>query len=673
MSQKNIKQPIYLSKDDLASIAVMYSALFKDIKGLKFEKKYQENKDVLDAIIKKRFDSLDTKIKKNIKLILRIYHNPVLYFLTTLRRYKKNKCDISYSKTRLQQLHKSLFKPIRSAMKVFDMFIIDCITCRYSDLKVGFLDIFNYHYRNDYIQKNHLKLPIITVPKNNIIQTDVVIVGSGAGGAVAAASFSRAGYRVVVVEKGQYQDRRDFSMNEGDARDLFDQSGIIRSKHNDLFMMCGKNLGGGSLLGWTSSFLTPTRIRNQWDAYSNLGTYFSSQAYADSMDVVSKKLNINQRSSFVSAKDDKLSIGLKKLGYSINITPRNVEGCYGNRCGFCVFGCKKGHKKSVLETWHREATEHGTMYLTNTFVSHVKHSDNKAQSVIAYHQGDAIEIQADHIVLAAGALATPAILQRSDIKLPMIGKNLSIHPTSMVLGKFKSIISPWEGAPQALYCDSELYRDGDQYGYMIQSAPLHPGLCMSWLGGSNAAIQKDIIKTFNHWTGALVMVGDRGNGQVNSISQTDYEWTYALSKKDTANMKHGIIQAVNSLYQAGAIQLVVLANPSLTWEKNKQPFELFLKQIDKVLGNSQRLNLGSFHQMGTARMGNNPQTSVCNQDGVVHTMSNLYVMDGSLLPRSSGVPPEVSIQSVVHMTVNRLLRRLEKKKTMKTSRVMEKK
>ena len=668
MNKKEKQKTIVLDEKDMVNIALVYHAMFEQLRSSTFTGSFLKDDSAVKQLIRNRFNEVSPDIKKQIKLILAIYKNPFLFSLVTFKLMLTKKQIKNNPLVVIKGIEKNIFKPIKSKMKTFEMFIIDCIICQYDNLESLIMNIPEYKFQNDFIQRLHAQIPLLEPKKNQDIKADIVIVGSGAGGAVAAAILSQKGFKVIVIEKGKYKDRRDFSMNEGDAKELFESSGIIRSKKKDLFMLCGKNLGGGSLIGWTSSFETPTIIRNQWDKYSGLDGMFSSQEFSNSMKVISKTLNVNQFSSFIAAKERKLVDGLEKIGYNTKITPRNVEQCSGESCGFCIFGCKKGNKKSVLETWHRTAANNGVLFCTETFVSSIKMDNDKATGILVEKNGDQFVIEADTVILSAGALATPTILQRSKINLPQIGKNLAIHPTALVAAKFDDPVYPWKGTPQAIYCDDELYRDQDHYGYLIQSAPLHPGLFLSWIGIDSTKIRNKIINEFSHWAGATVMLADRGNGVVKSKSNFDLEWSYSLTRPDKNNMKHGICQTARAFYQAGAKEIILMSNAAEHWERGKEPFERFLRRLEWAYITKSTVNFGSTHQMGTAKIGQNPQTSVCNKNGLVHGLKNVYVMDASLLPRSSAVPPEVSIQTVVHILASRLANELEKKSRIKTQK-----
>src|SRR5262249_37412093 len=161
---------------------------------------------------------------------------------------------------------------------------------------------------------------------------------------------------------------------------------------------------------------------------------------------------------------------------------RNVVGCeQGVICGTCGLGCQLGAKRSAVRTWLADAQAHGARILVRTRAGRVVIDDGKVTGVdTRTHEGNEVHVRARAVVVAGGALQTPALLRRSGVSNDHIGRHLRLHPVTAVFGVFDEELRPWEGTMQALYSD-ELRDLHDGYGVKFETAPVHPGLAAGFL------------------------------------------------------------------------------------------------------------------------------------------------------------------------------------------------
>src|SRR5256885_1896303 len=283
------------------------------------------------------------------------------------------------------------------------------------------------------------------------LSCDAVVVGSGAGGGVVAAELAAAGKDVIVLEEGGYFNEADFNQLELQMmRKLYYQGGFAATADAAIALIAGGCLGGGTVVNYTTSFRTPDWLREEWAQRHGLKS-FAGDEYAASMDAVYERLGVNFSPSRVSARERVLERGMKRLGWHTGYMPRNVQGCtQDERCGFCGYGCQIGAKQSTLKTYLMDAHHRRARIIVNCTVDRVVIEDGRAVGVRAtVRQPDipafTLIVRSHAVVVAAGSIGTPAILQRSAIPSTMVGTSLRLHPSTAVSGIFDEEIRPWEG------------------------------------------------------------------------------------------------------------------------------------------------------------------------------------------------------------------------------------
>ncbi len=279
---------------------------------------------------------------------------------------------------------------------------------------------------------------------------DVVVVGSGAGGGVAAAELARAGLDVVVLEKGGYLAERDFSHQEGDAyRDLYLYAMTLTTDDLACRIVAGSALGGGTVVNYSTSFATPPAVLAEWAATSGVEAFVSGEVEA-SLEAVAGRLGVTEDQSRPGARDQLLERGLERLGWHAGPLPRNVRGCPQDAgCGWCAFGCRVGAKQSTLVTYLEEAAAAGARLVVGADARRVLVAGGRAAGVEARTaSGHRLVVRARAVVAAAGAVETPALLLRSGLG-GQVGHHLRLHPGTAAMGVFDEPVRWWEGTLQA--------------------------------------------------------------------------------------------------------------------------------------------------------------------------------------------------------------------------------
>ena len=501
----------------------------------------------------------------------------------------------------------------------------------------------------------------LTVSSPATLDCDVVVVGSGAGGGVAAGVLAQAGLDVIVVEAGGYYDDEDFDGGElSGLRNMYLNAGGMATDDGSLGIAAGACLGGGTVINYTTSFPTPERVREEW---AGTGVPdFAGEPYEQSTQAVMERLGVNAEHSAASARDRVMERGLRELGWHVepiirNVSPQCDEGV---DCGRCGFGCRRGAKRSTTKTWIQDASDAGARILVRTEVERIVVEGGAARGVEARTaDGHAVTIRSRGVVAACGALHTPALLKRSGLSNKNIGKHLRLHPVGLVGAIFDEEIDPWDGTMQARYSDQHADLDGDGYGVKYETGPLNPSLMLPFLPWRSGRQHFQMMSELKFSAPVGIIVRDRDAGEVRVGRDGRPIVRYRLSDYDARHLRAGIEGAAQILEAAGAqhIWSAQTSMPEYRPQKNGDR-AAFMADVDRAGFAPGQVALGSFHIMGSARMGGSPATSACTPAGETWEVRNLFVTDGSTFPTACGVNPMISIESTAHMVSRAIATRL---------------
>ncbi|WP_454197881.1 FAD-dependent oxidoreductase [Nocardia sp. Marseille-Q1738] len=496
--------------------------------------------------------------------------------------------------------------------------------------------------------------------ENTELSCDVVVVGSGAGGGAAAAVLAEAGLDVVLLERGNYYDDRDFGTGELGALQHLYAPGPSASAEGQITLVAGTCLGGGTVVNWSTSLPTPDDVRTEWAALG--ARQFAGAEFGDALDAVRRRLGVTDGRSALSARDGILERGALALGWDVETLPRNVsDACdAGVECGRCGYGCRLGAKQSVTKTWLADAAERGARLVVDADVRQINRKNGRAHGVSARtSDGVEIEVHARAVVVAAGAIQTPALLRRSGLRNKNIGRYLRLHPAAAVFGVFDEEIRPWEGGMQTRICRRHRNLDGNGYGVIYETGPVHPGLAtgfMSWRGASDhRAVMLDFART----NAIGIITRDRDPGTVSIDRSGEPFVEYRLSDYDAAHMHTGIEGAASILEAAGARRIFSGHQAGISYEPGKRGSHADFAAACRSAGYGPgQCSMGALHIMGSARMGGSPDMSATNPDGATWEVPNIVVADASSFPTASGVNPMVSIEAIAYMNAKRLAAQL---------------
>jgi long-chain-alcohol oxidase len=489
---------------------------------------------------------------------------------------------------------------------------------------------------------------------------DVVVVGSGAGGGVAAAGLARAGLDVVVLEKGGYLAERDFTHQEGDAyRDLYLYGMTLTTDDLGCRIIAGSTLGGGTVVNYSTSFVTPPAVLAEWAATSGIEAFVSGEVEA-ALAAVAARVGVTEAESRPGARDRLLERGLERLGWHAGPLPRNVRGCPQDAgCGWCGFGCRVGAKQSTLVTYLEEAAAAGARLVVGADARRILVAGGRAAGVeAATTGGHRLVVRARAVVAAAGAIETPALLLRSGLG-GQVGQHLRLHPGTAAMGVFDEPVRWWEGTLQARYSAQPRHWMGPD-GPIFETVPVHPGMAAAALPWRSAADHRALMERSANLSLVGVLCRDTGaGGRVLLDRDGGPRVRWRLNPGDDARMLAGVLAAGQVLAAAGAREVFSLHRQRFAFRPGDPGSHRdWMRAVNRAGFRRGRATLVSYHQMGSCRIGTDPATSAVGPDHQAHELPGLYVADASLFPTASGVNPMLSVMALAHRAAGLLAARL---------------
>ena len=479
------------------------------------------------------------------------------------------------------------------------------------------------------------------------LDADVVIVGSGAGGAVVAAVLAEAGQRVVVLEEGPHVPGEQLGkMRPTESmRHVWKDGGttvaIGLGDTPVVNVMMGSCIGGSSVITGGVCFRTPDKVLHEWSSVMGLRE-LTHEGMDSAFASVERAVHVEEVPIAMRSRSTTLfGEGLQRA-YGVELTSlrRNTKGCNG--CGRCNFGCPHGAKMSVDLTYLPRALKAGAQIVSDCVVDRILTRGDRAIGVAGRVKngnrgkpGSSLVVRARRVVVAAGAYGSPLLLKRSRVGRISgeVGKNLTLHPGFRIMARFDELVNGWKGALQSAYTDAF-----DAEGITCVGLFIPPGALagtMPGIGPAHAARAQGIP----HLAIFGGMLHDDPGGRVHDVFGHPV-MTYRMSRRDRAAVPRLLRMMAKIFFAAGAREVIlpVLGMGAVT------PDSLDALDLEHVPG--KMLECSSQHPLGTCRMGASAHHSVVDPDGQAWDLRELYVADGSILPTSLGVNPQLSIMAM---------------------------
>ncbi len=494
------------------------------------------------------------------------------------------------------------------------------------------------------------------------LEADVAVVGSGAGGGVIAGVLAERGLSVVVLEAGAYRNEADFTMLELPAyQELYWRGGPAPSADMNFTLLAGATLGGGTVVNWCNCLKTRGWVREEWArAGVDMGDFDRH------IDAVWERLGVTDVCSDLNGTQRRMQQGAEALGWRSTIAYRNIdpERYDPDTGGFLGFGDQSGAKRSTLKTYLQDAFDAGARIVPQCTVERVLVEDGRAAGVQGTWTDRAsgrtaqVTVRAAQVVVAAGALESPAVLLRSGIGGPATGRYLRLHPTIASTGTYGEDLQAWRGGPHALLVDEfESGEDAEGYGFRMEGSHYSPGLVGSATPWTSGEDHKALMEQFFESGVVLGRIRDHGSGQVTLDPHGQAQVTYDLTDPiDVATMHRAIDALVRLHHAAGATAISVLAQNAPTW-RTGDDLDAYIARLQRVPLRFGAMTLFTAHQMGSCRMGADPATSVAGPEGELHDTPGVWIGDASAFPTASGTNPMISVMALAHRTAEAIAAR----------------
>jgi len=487
-----------------------------------------------------------------------------------------------------------------------------------------------------------------------LLEADVCVVGAGAGGAVLAAELAEGGARVVVLEQGPRHDPDGFTARPMQmmARLYRDAGQTFTLGNPPILLPLGRGLGGTTLVNSGTCFRTPAHVLGRWR--EEHGLELDGGRLDGCFARVERALSVAEVTPELAGANAAVARrGAERLGWSHGYLRRNARGCVGS--GVCAFGCPTSAKQHTGITYVPRAQAAGAEILTGADVRRVVVREGRVQGVQARlapggppsggasarqsaaasarrRSAGVLEVRAPRVVVAAGTVHTPGVLARSGVGAASgaLGRNLVLHPATAAFALMDEVVDMAKGVPQSFYVD-EFAAEGIMFEG-VAGPPAYAALALPLTGARHRAAMADYRRLAQFG----LMVSDDSRGAVG-----ERLIRYDLSARDVAKFRSGLAHLEELLRAAGAREVYLPLPRGVTPERAR----------------ARDLKLMAFHPLGTARADADPARGVLDPDLRVHGIDGLYVADGSVMPSSLGVNPQITIMALATRLAFHLLGR----------------
>ncbi|HTJ84284.1 MAG TPA: GMC family oxidoreductase [Polyangiaceae bacterium] len=487
------------------------------------------------------------------------------------------------------------------------------------------------------------------------VACDVLVVGSGPGGAVVAKELAEAGRDVVLLEEGPPFGKKDFTQEAGLAMQRMLREGGTRAARGNMFVptMQANALGGGSLINSAICARPPDWVWDKWAAAS--GIELDAAEMAPHFERVEKFLFVGPTPAEVQGERNlRFKIGCDKLGLSSEPTWRNVKGCKGS--GECFTGCRNDAKKSTDTSYVPAAIRGGARVYTSIRAERVVADGRR---VVAVHghvvepftgkESHAVRVRPKVVVLAAGCMQTPVILQKSEVALESgwVGKRLLMHPGLAVMAVYPDPIDPWKGATQG-YHSLHLLKEGLKLEVLWSP----PAVLAARLPGLGTDYQRH-LRTYDRMAPFDVIVAcEKSFGSVRAKRGSfDPDIKFDFHDDDVKNIQRGVALLSDICWASGAT--AVLPGIHGVPEVLESPAESEVLRTMKLKG-SDTITAAN-HAFASTRMSKSASEGVVNEDGRCHGMDNLFIADTGIFASSPAVNPMLTVMALADRIAARIL------------------
>jgi choline dehydrogenase-like flavoprotein len=490
-----------------------------------------------------------------------------------------------------------------------------------------------------------------TLSPDETVECDVVVVGTGAGGAVMAKELAELGFAVVLLEEGQYFQRSDFTGRPIEMmRRLYRRGGATGSVGNAVIPIpTGRSVGGTTTINSGTCFRAPETTFAEWQHKLGLKE-LTPEAMDPHYRRVEAMLGVEDgKMEHIGGAGRIIARGCDALGLSHHPLPRNAPDCDGQ--GLCCFGCPTDAKRSTNVSYVPAALERSAQLITGIKVEKVLTEGDRAVGVEATAAGKRITVRAQVVVLACGTLHTPVLLLRNGLanSSGRLGHNLSIHPATFAVGVFDEVVDSKSAIPQGYSVDSLKAQ-----GILFEGGSVPIEIAAATMSGFGPGFI-ELFDGFDHLLQFGFMVKDTSRGRVRVGPDGEPFITYWVNDEDNRRLRLGMSTLAEIFFAAGAR---AVHTPVFGFEHLRHRSDV--QRLASASIAPRHYDLSAYHPLGTCAMGHDPLTSVIDPTHETHDVHNLFITDGSSVPGSLGVNPQVTIMAMATRAAGFVARRLER-------------
>lgn len=492
------------------------------------------------------------------------------------------------------------------------------------------------------------------ITKNTTLSCDVCVVGSGAGGASVAKELAEAGRDVVLVEEGGYFETKDFLLDDPvqSIANLYRDGGatVIFGKPNIMFAE-GRCVGGSTVVNGGMCWRTPEKIMKRWQWEKGMPDFTPTKMdryFSRVESIINAKAMIPEASNRES---ELLRKGAEKLGYRFRHNVRSQDKCVGTN--LCITGCPTGAKQSAAMSYIPKFLHAKGRLFTNCRVHRVTWKSGQVTGIEGVfvdpfnkQRTHKLKVKANVVVVAGGAIQTPALLLKSGIRDRgrLLGHNLIAHPNAKVIAVFDEPVNSWNGVNQG-YQITEYFDEG----ILMAVNSASPGVVALALPLEGTHMLRVLKEEFHHIVMGGALIEDTGRGRVMVGPFDAVVPTYNLNQIDFEKSLRAVGLLAEVFFEAGAKKCYLPffgMHEIHSIDEIPKIFEMGFKPID--------IELLTVHIMGTAQMGTDPYKSVVDSHGEFHNLKGLFVADASVFPTSIGVNPQITIMALATRTAEHI-------------------